>query len=165
MLYEDLDAGNRAMRTFDSLLQHCGRSISFRSDMWKFDTLRCPSIARLAAQDAADADVIIVSGHGSEELPEEVRGWFEQWVQCRPGRPTALVSLLDHAAGLLPQFDPAQTYLEGLARRLGMEFVSMFIEEEEKDVVARHIPNGDEEPPACLEAFCRRIAQQPQVLA
>jgi hypothetical protein len=158
MMYDDLAAGNRVMRVVDSLLRHCGDEVALQSDMWKFATLRCTSMAKLAAQDARQADVVIVSAHGSEELPEEVQAWFRQWAHSRAPHPAVLVALLDHAAGLLPQFDPARNYLEGIAREAGMEFVSMFIEQEEMDLSVRHAFSEADDPPPTLEAFCRRIA-------
>jgi hypothetical protein len=161
MMYEDLTAGNRVMRVFDSLVHHCGRDLAFSSDMWKFDTLRCPAIAKLAAQDARQADIVIISAHGSEELPEELKSWLHQWIGRGPAHPAALVALLDHAAGLLAQFDPALSYLAQTARHAGLEFVPMFIEQEEMELSVRHAFSEADEPPAVLEAFCRRVAHAP----
>jgi hypothetical protein len=160
MMYDDLSAGNRAMRLLDSLQHHCGREMTFQSDMWKFDTLRAPSIAKLAAQDAGNADVIIVSAHGSEELPEEVKAWFNLWAGQRISHPTTLVALLDHAPGLLPEFDPAQSYLEQTARQAGLNFILMFIEEDETEFSVRHAFSDADEAPPSLEAFCRNIARR-----
>jgi hypothetical protein len=160
MMYEDLAAGNRAMRVFDSLMQHCGKEISFHTDMWKFDTLRCASISELAAQDARNADIIIISAHGSEELPEELKSWFGHWTNPRSVHPTALVALLDHAAGFLPEFDPAQKYLEQIARQAGMDFVSMFIEQDDNELPIRHAMSDEDNPPPLLEAFCRKISRR-----
>jgi hypothetical protein len=161
MMYEDLGSGNRVMRMFDSLLHHCGSEIPFHSDMWKFDTLRCASIARLAAQDACDADVVIISAHGSEDLPEELKAWFHLWIGRRSHHRAALVALLDHAAGLVPELDPTQCYLQGLARQGCMDFIPMSVDEEETDLPIRHAISEADEPPPVLEAFCREIVHAP----
>jgi hypothetical protein len=114
----------------------------------------------LAAQDACHADVVMVSAHGSEELPDEVKTWFSQWIESRSPRKTALVALLDHAVGLLSQFDPAHAYLEQMAKQAGLQFVSMFIEQEETEMPIHQARSDLEEPPPQLEAFCRKVAQR-----
>ena len=159
MMYDDLATANRVMRMFDSLLRHCGMEVSFHSDMWKFDTLRSASLRNLAVQDARGADVIIVSAHGSDEPPGELKAWFEEWLAHRNGHPAALVSLLDHEPGLLPQMDPARCFLEQTARRAGLDFIPMVIEGEETDLPIRHAVSAADEPPPALEAFCRKIAR------
>jgi hypothetical protein len=159
LMYEDLATGNKAMRVLDSLRHHCDRDVSFHSDMWKFDTLRSAAICRLAAQDAAGADVVVISAHGSEELPDELKAWFRQWTQHRAVHPTALVALLDHSAEFLRELDPARGYLEKVAHHAGLEFIPMVIEGEEIDLPIRHAFSDADEPPPVLEAFCRRIAR------
>lgn len=159
IMYEDLAAGNRAMRVFDSLVHHCGREVQLNSDMWKFDTLRSASICKMAAQDARDADVVIVSAHGSEELDDEVKAWFQEWARCRNDHPTALVALLDHTSGCVLDLNVCYTYIQRAAREGGMDFIAMTIDSEATDMPIRHAFSHEDDAPPTLEAFCRRIAR------
>jgi hypothetical protein len=158
MLYDDLEAGNRVMRVVDALTRHCGAAVSFHSDMWKFDTLRCGSISQLAAQDAREADVVIVSAHGAADLPQEVKEWFPRWTVPGRARPVVLVAILDHTSRVFLDMEPTHTFLAQVARQAGMEFMAMTVEEEDGESAGRHALNDNDEPPPLLEAFCRKIA-------
>jgi hypothetical protein len=159
MMYDDLATGHRVMRVLDSLLRHCGNDVTFHSDMWKFGTLRCASISNLATEDACNADVIIVSAHGLDDLPEELKEWFHQWVAVRSNHPGALVLLEDRAPSYVHLPDPLQGYLEEVARQANMVFIPVVIEGEETDLPIRHAVSEADEAPASLEAFCRATAR------
>ena len=44
--------------------------------MWKFEVLGNPKMKEMAANDALEADLIIVSTHGIGELPEPKNGFI-----------------------------------------------------------------------------------------
>jgi hypothetical protein len=159
MLYDDLATGHRVMRVFDSLLHHCGGEVGFHSDMWKFDTLRWPCIRTLATEDACNADVIIISGHGFSEFSEDLKLWMQAWTGLRSRQPGALVLLVDRAASYMHLPDPLQVFLEGIARQADMLFIPMIIEGEETDLPIRRATSGADEAPPSLEAFCRDTAR------
>jgi hypothetical protein len=46
-------------------------------------------------QDAAHADIVVLSAHGRAKLPAPVRAWLEVWLESRDGSPCALVVSLD----------------------------------------------------------------------
>jgi len=159
ILYDDREAANHVMRAFHLLSQHCGGDVAFHTDMWKFDTLRSASIARLAADDALNAHVIVVSAHGSDDLPQEVKDWFPSWKGARNGRPGALVAVLDHTSKAFQDMNAAHACLHALAQEGNLEFIPMFVEEEETDLPTHHAASDSEEPPPPLERFCRKVAQ------
>jgi hypothetical protein len=116
--YEDFDTGKHARRTYDFLVQHLGDESRFRNQMWKFDVLGVPKLKQMAAKDAAAADIIIISAHGLNELPSEVKAWIELWTKEKI-----------HAMALVGLFDPGEcasnpvrSYLEDVAAHAGLEF-------------------------------------------
>src|SRR5271155_3572162 len=78
--YEDIEAGKHAQRICDFLMEHLDEECRFLNQMWNFDTLAVPSLRQKAADDAALADLVVISCHGSEDLPIDVKAWIELWV-------------------------------------------------------------------------------------
>jgi hypothetical protein len=115
--YEDLETGKRAMKTYEYMVQQLGSQCIFANQMWKFDVLAVPKLKEIAAKDAAAADIIIVSAHESNELPNAVKAWTELWLTYKTGA-SALVGLFDGEAAE----NPIRTYLAEIARRGKMEF-------------------------------------------
>lgn len=159
MVYEDLGTGNRVMRVFDALTQRCGKDIVLQHDMWKFDILGCSSMSRMAAEDAGEADVVIVSAHGADPLPDEVKAWFKEWIKNRSPRPAALVALLDDGPCACSELDETKAFLQEIAKEGRMEFMSVITDEEEPDMPVQRVANEGDEPPADLEKFCREHAR------
>jgi len=119
--YEDFETGKHAKRTYDFLTEHLSKECTFTNQMWKFDVLGIPNLRQMAAQDAAQADIVIISCHGSNPLPAEVKAWIELWISNEI-HPVALVALFDEEAGSEIQAQAMRTYLEQISLRVGMEF-------------------------------------------
>jgi hypothetical protein len=117
IVYEDLETGRRAMKTYDYMVEHLGEQCLFANQMWKFDVLAVPKLREMAAKDAAAAEIIIVSGHAGNELPKEVRAWVDQWISYKT-HASALVGLF----GSESVSNPARDYLATAAKRAGIEF-------------------------------------------
>src|SRR5947209_17488715 len=100
--YEDFESGKQAKATYDFLVENLGTNCRFSSQMWKFDVLGIPKLREMAAKDAAGADIVIVSCHGSNDLPVEVKAWIELWMADQSNT-IALVALFDS-----PAVDPQQ---------------------------------------------------------
>src|ERR1051325_527110 len=77
--YEDFETGKHAKKTYDFLVEHLSEQCRFINQMWKFDVLSIPKLREMAAKDAAMADIVIVSCHGAEDLPADVKAWIELW--------------------------------------------------------------------------------------
>jgi hypothetical protein len=84
--------------------------------------LRTPQLKAIAAREAAAADLVIVSVHHAETLPNEVKSWIELWLKQRSSRPAVLLALFDPL--YLGTSSSIQAYLRGVARRGNMEFVA-----------------------------------------
>lgn len=118
--YEDFATGKHAKRTYDFLVETLGRDCNFVNQMWKFDVLSISNLREIAVEDAAKADIIIISSHG-RELPGPVIQWIEAWVE-RALNPLALVALFDRTGEDPRTTASVRRYLEAIAKRGGMEF-------------------------------------------
>ena len=119
--YEDLEAGKYARGVCASLERNLGEKNCFLSELWKFDLLAVPGFREIAAHDAALADIIFISCHGSADMPAEVKAWVELWLG-RQAAACALVALFDRSAESARRLGAIQDYLATVAKRGGMEF-------------------------------------------
>ncbi len=118
--YEDFETGKHAKRTYDFLVENLGRDCDFVNQMWKFDVLGIAKLREIAVEDAAKADIVIISCHG-EELPTHVKLWIDGWLE-QALNPLALVALFDRPRTPGQPSNSVCAYLAGVARRGGMEF-------------------------------------------
>lgn len=119
--YEDLDTGRQAKRTYDFLVENLGRDCEFISQMWKFEVLAVAKLREMARLDAVKADIIIVSCHGSNALPDHVKEWIETWA-VEQSEAMALVALFESGSEEQDQFRATRDYLMGIANRGKMGF-------------------------------------------
>lgn len=116
--YEDFESGMHAKKTYDFLTANLGHDFVVNNQMWKFDVLSIPKLREMAACDAAEADIIIISSHGGSELPVPVRAWIDAWLNKECGA-IALVALFDRGP---EQAEGVRRYLAEVAKRAGLEF-------------------------------------------
>ena len=119
--YEDFATGKYAKRASDFVVANLSREWQVTRQMWKFEVLSIPELREMAAKDAAVADLIVVSSHGHDELPADVKGWIEMWRGCEAGA-SALVALFDSPPGRAGHARATHAYLAGVAKRGQMEF-------------------------------------------
>lgn len=117
IVYEDLETGKRAIKTYDYLVENLGDQCLFANQMWKFDVLAVSKLREIAAKDAAVADIIIIAAHEGNPLPPEVKAWIEKWLSFKT-RASALVGLF----GSESIDNPVRDYLAGVAKRAMIEF-------------------------------------------
>ena len=121
--FEDVATGKRGKQVYDYLASHLGQEFEFNHQVWKLDVLSTPSLRDLAAKDAADADIVIVSVRGDREFSPEIKSWLDVWIG-QHGTPLALVALFH------PEFkdsDTAQSlrhYLQQISTIGKMDFFS-----------------------------------------
>src|SRR5437879_5938629 len=120
IVYEDFETGKQAKRTYDFLVENIGAECQFNNQMWKFEVLSIPKLREMAANDAAQADIVVVSCHGAD-LPNEVRSWIELWL-AQKSHPIALVALFDGQHQPTEQVRHVRAYLANVAKRGQMEF-------------------------------------------
>src|SRR5215472_3328939 len=76
LLYEDAETGLRAKRSVAALYGQGDLDAGVETRLWRLDLLSTAWLREQAAAEAVDADVIIVSLHGDDELPEAMREWL-----------------------------------------------------------------------------------------
>jgi hypothetical protein len=126
--YEDVPAGQRAMSTCKRLFEQLGQDFEFQTILWKFEVLRVSQLKRLAAQDAAEADLVIIATHGQRGLAAEIKDWIESWLGQKGEGDRALVALLggaeERAKGRLQARRYLQDYLQEAAQKANVDFFS-----------------------------------------
>ena len=69
LVFEDFNTGRRAKEAYDFLVANLTHEWQVTSEMWKFELLSSPELRKMAAKDAAVANLVIVSSRGDRELP------------------------------------------------------------------------------------------------
>jgi hypothetical protein len=118
VVYEDFMTGKRAKETCDYLTENLTADCQVYNQMWKFEVLSIPKLREMAVNDALQADVVIVSCRGGDELPEAVRAWIQAWLERAP-EAIALVGLFDCPP---EQSERIRKYLSGAVRGSDIEF-------------------------------------------
>jgi len=116
--YEDFETGTHAKKTYDFLVANLAHDCQFFYQMWKFEVLSIPQLREIAAKDAANADLIMLSCHG-HALPPEVMAWLEFWLG-EPNHAVALVALFTEPH--IVATAEVREYLASVATRGQLEF-------------------------------------------
>jgi hypothetical protein len=120
--HEDSATGARAEEFCQTLARYLGRGCVIAKEMWLVTELRTTQLRAIAANEAAAADLVIVSVHHAESLPSEVKSWIELWLKQKRARPAVLLALFD------PLYQGTsssiQAYLRDVAKQGNMEFLS-----------------------------------------
>ena len=91
--YNDLAAGKRAMRVLADLGKRLGDDIEFQPLPWSFDLLADMDWREVAAHDACNADILIISTSSASPLPPAVGQWAEAAISQKRGTAAAVVAL------------------------------------------------------------------------
>jgi uncharacterized protein YcaQ len=121
-VHEDSATGARADEFCQGLLRSLGRSCEFTKEMWLLTELRTAQLRAIAAREAAEADLVIISVHHAEALPDEVTSWIELWLKQRSIRSAVLLALFDPL--YLGTSSSIQACLREVAKRGNMEFLA-----------------------------------------
>jgi len=124
VIYEDVSTRDAAVRLCDALAEKFRRELDFDITWWRFKYLSDAEIGWQAAQAAMEADFIVVSVHRTEDLPLEVKAWFERWLSNRHISEGALVVLQTpvEAASVAGDSDP---YLRLVALRANLDYLPL----------------------------------------
>lgn len=152
--YEDYPTGARAKTTYDYLLRAFGRDCEFDHTMWRFDALRIPELRQIAANEAAQADMIILGAWSRSPLPVEVKTWTEQWLQQKSPRLSTLTVLIEnHTGGSAKTAASILDYWRDVSHRGRMDFFSQILNAPESahGSVAWRTANGTTRIDAALD--------------
>ena len=90
---------------------------------WNFEVLAITVLKKLAASEAAAADIIIIAAHDGLALPAGVVDWIHQWLGMGKHQARALVALLFNSDTTKKKVSPGLcAQLKGVAELGRMEF-------------------------------------------
>ena len=118
---EDSSSSARTDEFCRGLIRELSGNCRVVRETWFFNQLRVPELRAIAAGEAASAQLIIISVHHSEALPEGVKGWIDQWLGMRNNHSSVLLALIDPVYRGFS--GPMEGYLRQVAKRGGMEFL------------------------------------------
>jgi hypothetical protein len=121
-VHEDSATGARAEEFCQALFRSLGRNCELTKEMWLLTELRTVQLRAIAASEAAAADLVIISVHHAEALPDEVKSWIDLWLKKRSGRCAVLLALFDPL--YLGSSSSIQASLRDVAKRGKMEFLA-----------------------------------------
>jgi hypothetical protein len=121
-VHEDSATGARADEFCQTLAKCLSRNCVIAKEMWLLTELRTAQLRAIAAREAAAADLIVISVHHAETLPDEVQSWIELWLKQKGSRHPVLLALFDPL--YLGTSSSIQTYLRDVAKRGNMEFLA-----------------------------------------
>ena len=121
-VHEDYATGARAEEFCQTLAKCLGRTPEISKELWLLTELRTSQLRAIAAREAAAADLVIVSVHHAETLPNEVKSWIDLWLKQKRRRPAVLLALFDPL--YLGTSSSIQAYLREVAKKGNMEFLA-----------------------------------------
>ncbi|MDB6111358.1 MAG: hypothetical protein JWR69_3108 [Pedosphaera sp.] len=149
---EDASSGERVRELCRALEVELGAQSHFEFGCWDFGQLGDSQQLHAAAEQAADADLILFSFHAGIELPRPVQEWIEAGLARRSKRGGAVALLIGPAQVPGESGWSSDSYLRYLAERAEMEFWAS-------------TPCETSEPmPASVDVFMERAGEVTAVL-
>ena len=125
-LTEDAATAGRAEEFCRCLTHELGSHCKLDERKWVVSELRMPPLRHIAAQEAAQAALLIICLHPGQALPAEVRSWFNVWLTQRGGQRVVLLALVSPAEKAEPS--PLQLELAAIASKAHAEFLVEIVE-------------------------------------
>lgn len=105
-----------------NLRQSLGKEFAVAQTSWNSELLKSRKLCHLAAEDAIQSDIVIISTSEARTLPAELNRWVQMWRDKRPEGPAALVALLNKNDLVCHEDDKVRTWLRQTAERAHMDF-------------------------------------------
>ena len=119
---EDCSTTGRADEFCQTLSRCLAPNCKISKGLWLLSELRPPQLRSVAAGEAAQADLVIISIHHAEVLPEGMENWIDLWLRQKGNRATVMLALFDSFH--LGSSTSIRTHLEELAKTENMEFLA-----------------------------------------
>ncbi len=131
LLYEDVATGVRAKRVLDFIVGQLGPVFTFDTALWNVSEVEIGTLSSVAADQAAAAEVVVVSMRDGGGLTSFLRIWINRWIMRRRGEHSAMIVLFESPG---PDTDFARRHLRNAARRARMEFFTQTGDITEEDI-------------------------------
>lgn len=119
--FEDSTTGRRVKEFRQDLSRHLGQDCRIIEHVWLFNMFRLRELREIAAEEAAAADLIVISMHDAECLPEDVKAWVDLWSRQKGERKPLLLALLEPARDGARR--AVETCLQAAARAGGIDLL------------------------------------------
>jgi hypothetical protein len=119
--YEDASTASRGVEFCQNLSRYLSSECRITQQVWLFNEFRVSKLAEIAADEAAKADVIVISAHHAATVPAELKSWMELWLHARDKAPAIMVALMDPIGRGTPT--EVETYLQEAAQSIEMDLV------------------------------------------
>lgn len=123
LAYRDPDHERMGRLYCDTLSKHFGLNGHLEVVGWKFEMLDGLGMDQLAATDAQQARLIVVTTTCGEELPDKLRTALACWCAQNRTNPCALIVLLSECAGYSEAHWPDFAFLEQQTRTAGLDLI------------------------------------------
>ena len=123
VLYEGDATRARAMVACDYLVRQFWQEVELKFHWWRTDFLRDLHLAAVAADNAVEADFLIISSESNREFSPALESWFESWLARRSDRQGALVDLqaaFQGGAGMTAR----EQFLQEVSRRGKFDYLT-----------------------------------------
>jgi len=121
LVYGNKATARLGARVSNSLRRKLGSEFQVAQSIWNAELLRSPKLRALAAREARDSDIVIVSLSEGAPLSPEISHWFNLWKRRHRSVPSALVALLNREENSANARVTEET-LHRFADRARMEF-------------------------------------------
>jgi hypothetical protein len=129
--YEDLGSGTLVHETVERLTQELEPDGTVESSLWKFEILDSAQLRRIASDEGADADILMIATRAEFGLTDPVQAWLRTSFSSRRSPPLALVGLIhpDEPGAFVTL--SVRDYLRQVAEQNGTE---LFVNEWEETI-------------------------------
>jgi hypothetical protein len=147
VVYEDVCSGIETKDLCDRLARKLEPPGELKASFWSLAALEFPDLAQMAADEAIQADLLIIAVNGSGWLRPSIKIWFSQWARRTANHAGAMVAQLRGILGTDSDLSPAYECLKKIAESAGVDFFSEVVEltRENPDRVVESI-----HPRACM---------------
>lgn len=122
LLYENMSAGKRAHAFCEKLIDELGAQGRCEKGLWSFKVLDLDHV-RLEAENAAtQADVVILSLDGEDELPRSFKNWLENWPRRAANKCPTVVALFGSPESDSARLTETRAYLRSATKAAGLTF-------------------------------------------
>jgi hypothetical protein len=149
IVYEDFETGKRAQRVCRDITEAARSDAAISPDAWKFDLLKLPPMRRMAVQEAAKADLLVLASQDGKALPSSVLDWIRRSLQHVPRRPKILLVLLGPPPEMGRDASPAELQLRTIVTQAKVPMRCLHLEP----------PNGKWSEPGYAPEELEAVAQ------
>ena len=125
VLYEDFSTGLRGKQIADFVTEELGTRADPDLVLWNINLIQEPRLNDMAADQAEDAELIILSLRDGFAFSLSTRAFVNRWLEKHTASQAALIAVFENDG---PATDFARRHLENAARRAHLEFLTQTVD-------------------------------------